>query len=119
MTEVIPILTNVAGSVATNLAVVASAITLAIILLAATLPRVLNSIRSDRLEGNVLKRLQDLETKSVAQDAKIHRYAVRVTKLTVLVLRLQALLVNNKIDLPQDIIDEIVELIKETEDDTP
>lgn len=119
MTEVIPILTNVAGSVATDLAVVASAITLAIILLAATLPRVLNSIRSDRLEGNVLKRLQDLEAKSVAQDAKIHRYAVRVTKLTVLVLRLQALLVNNKIDLPQDIIDEIVELIKETEDDTP
>jgi hypothetical protein len=119
VTDAIPILSNLAGQTASSLAIVASAITLAIILLAATLPRVLNSIRSDRLEGNVLKRLQDLETKSVAQDAKIHRYAVRVTKLTVLVLRLQALLVNNKIDLPQDIIDEIVELIKETEDDTP
>lgn len=119
MTEAIPILSNIAGQAASNLAVVSSAITLAIILLAATLPRILNSIKSDRLEGNVLKRLQDLETKSVSQDAKIHRYAVRVTKLTVLVLRLQALLINNKVDLPQDIIDEIVELIKETEEDAP
>ena len=117
MNESVSILAGVAGSQGASLAVVASSITLAFIIVALTLPKILNSVKSDRLDGNVLKRVQDLETKAVSQDAKIHRYAVRVTKLTVLVLKLHALLIENKVQLTQEVIDEILYLTKESESD--
>lgn len=119
MTDAVTILASTAGTQGTNLAIVAAAITLALITLALTLPKVFNSMKTDGINTNVLKRVQDLETKSVAQDAKIHRYAVRVTRLTVLVLRMHALLLENKVNLPQDVVDEILELTKETEVDEP
>lgn len=119
MNDAVTVLTETAGRSGSSLAIVAASITLAIVIIAVSLPKILNSIKSDRIDGNVLTRLQNLETKAIAQDAKIHRYAVRTTRLTVLVLRLHALLINHKIDLTQDIIDEIVELTKEAKEDEP
>lgn len=119
MTDAIPILAIAAGTHGANLAIVAAAIALAFITLALTLPKVFNSMKTDGINTNVLKRVQALETKAVAQDAKIHRYAVRVTRLTVLVLRMHSLLQENKVNLPQDLVDEILELTKETEVDEP
>lgn len=115
--EAIKVLANSAGAKGTDIAMIAAAITLGIVVIAVTLPRILNSIKRDQLDGNVLTRLQNLETKAVSQDAKIHRYAVRVTKLAVLVFKLHGLLVSNKVDIPQDLVDEIVELTKEMKDD--
>lgn len=112
-------LMQTAGSTGSTIAIVAASITLAVVTIAVTLPKILNSIKSDRIDGNVLTRLQNLETKAVMQDAKIHRYAVRVTKLTVLVMRLNALIKDNDVNMPQDIVDDIVELTRETEEDSP
>lgn len=110
-------LSKAAGGTGSNLAIIAAAFTLACVVIALTLPKILNSIKSDRLDGNVLARLQALETKAIAQDAKIHRYAVRTTKLSVLVLKMHGLLMENKVDLSQDIVDDIVELTKEMKED--
>lgn len=115
--EAIKALAGTAGGPGSNLAMIAAALTLGTVVIAVTLPRILNSIKRDQLDGNVLTRLQNLETKAVAQDAKIHRYAVRVTKLAVLVFKLHGLLVSNKVDIPQDLVDEIVDLTKEMKED--
>lgn len=119
MNESIPVLASAAGQTGTSVAIVAASITLAVVIIAITLPKILNSIKSDRIDGNVLTRLQNLEIKAIAQDAKIHRYAVRVTRLSVLVLRMQALLVAAKVPIPQDMAEEIAELTAEIEEDTP
>lgn len=117
--EGLEVWTKAASGAGSSIAAIAASITLAVITIAMSLPKIFNSIKSDRIDGNVLTRLQNLEIKAVAQDAKIHRYAVRVTRLTVLTMRLHALLIDHKVNLPQDLVDEFIELTKETEEDTP
>lgn len=87
-------------------------------------PKFVNGLRGDRLDGNVLDRLKAMEEhaalqdrKLIRQDEKIHKYSVRYTKLTVLVLRLEGLLKSNTIDIPADIADEITQLQAERDDD--
>lgn len=92
-----------------------AAIATGLIALAALLPKLLNAYKGDQLTGNVLDRIRDLELKSDGQDRKIHRAAVRVTKLVVVVIRLEALLVDNHISIPQDLVSEIQSLRKDTE----
>lgn len=94
---------------------VATAIALALIGLAAGLPKLLNAYKSDQLSGNVLDRIRDLELKSDVQDRKIHKAAVRVTKLVVVVIRLEALLIDNHISIPSDLVSEIQALRKDSE----
>ena len=106
-----------ASNPGTSLAGIAGSITLALVVLAVTLPKILNSIRVDRLDGNVLVRLQALEEAKAKQDEKIHRHAVRITKLCMLLLKFHGLLVRNNIEIPKDMIDEMVELTREMRDD--
>ncbi len=94
---------------------VAAAIATALLGLAAGLPKLLNSYKGDQLAGNVLDRIRDLELKSDVQDRKIHKAAVRVTKLVVVVIRLEALLIDNHIAIPQDLVSEIQSLRRDTE----
>ena len=82
----------------------------ALIGLAAYLPKLLNAIKGDRIDGNLLNRITNLEAKSVVQDGKIHDYAVKITRLTVIMMRLEALLVDNGVNIPPDLAAEIDEL---------
>ena len=50
----------------------------------------------------------------VVQSDKIHRYAVRVTKLTVIIIRLDAL-IGDKVSIPKDLLEEIAALKEESE----
>lgn len=82
-------------------------------------PKLKNGLVGDKLDGKVLERLADMEAhaalqdrKMIIQDDKIHRYAVRVTKLTVIILRLDGL-IDNKVAIPKDLQDEIASLKNE------
>lgn len=114
------------NSAAGSLATIAAALTVFLAALAAWLPKIMNGIKGDNLNGNVLDRLKAMEEhaamqdrKSVIQDVKIHRFAVKVTKLVVVVIRLEGLLVANKVEIPQDLIDEIVKLKEDDIEDIP
>ena len=82
-------------------------------------PKMKNVVSGDKLDGKVLERLAAMEAhaalqdrKMIVQDDKIHRYAVRVTKLTVIILRLDGL-IGDKVEIPKDLIDEIAALKNE------
>ena len=85
-------------------------------------PKLRNSLSGDSLDGKVLDRLAAMEShaaiqdrKMVVQDDKIHRYAVRVTKLTVIIIRLDGL-IGDQIEIPKDLLDEIAALKAEVGD---
>ena len=106
----------------TDYQTVAGSIIAALLTIAAILPRILNAIKGEGLTGSVLDRLKAMEEhakiqdrRAIVQDDKIHRYAVKVTKLVVLMIRLEALLLANKVDIPQDVIDEMFNLKTETD----
>ena len=106
----------------TDYQTVAGSIIAALLTIAAILPRVLNAVKGEGITGSVLDRLKAMEThaavqdrRAVVQDDKIHRYAVKVTKLVVLMIRLEALLLANTVEIPQDIIDEMFILKAETD----
>lgn len=109
-----------------GLAAIGVTLTALLVGLAAWLPKLLNGVKLDGLNGDVLTRLKAMEEhaalqdrKSVIQDVKIHRGAVKVTKLVVIVIRLQALLVTNNIDIPQDLVDDILAVQKDDIEDAP
>lgn len=93
----------------------ASAIAAALIGLAVYLPKISNGMKQDGINGNVLDRLAALEKKTDVQDKKIHKQAVRITKLVMLVIKLEALIARSGTKLPQDVIDEITELTQDLE----
>jgi hypothetical protein len=106
----------------TDYQTVAGSIIAALLTIAAILPRLLNAIKGEGLTGSVLDRLKTMEEhakvmdrRAIVQDDKIHRYAVKVTKLVVLMIRLEALLIANQVLIPQDIIDEMFSLKAETD----
>ena len=111
MDEIIKLATN-GGTLGT-----AAVIALALVSLAALIPKLLNSIKSDQLTTNVLDRIKGLEEKADAQDVKIHKFAVKVTKLVVVVIKLEALLKENNIPIPPDLMHEMSELRKDPEVD--
>lgn len=80
-------------------------------------PKLLNMFKGDSLNGSVLDRLKSMEEhakiqdrRAIVQDDKIHRFAVKVTKLVVVMIRLEGLLQQHEIEIPQDLIDDMVEL---------
>lgn len=93
----------------------ASAIAAALIGLAVYLPKISNGIKQDGINGNVLDRLAALEKTTAVQDKKIHKASVRITKLVMLVIKLEALIARSGTQLSQDVIDEIAELTKDLE----
>lgn len=87
-------------------------------------PKLLNMFKGDSLNGSVLDRLKAMEEhakvqdrRAIVQDDKIHRLAVKTTRLMVVVIRLEGLLVENSVNLPQELIDEIIELKNEEIED--
>lgn len=92
-----------------------AAIASALIGIAVYLPKLLNTVKSDKLDGNVLDRLARAEARMDRMDETIHRQAVKLTRFEVVVLRLIALLVQHQVSIPLDIRAEIDELTLEKE----
>ena len=87
-------------------------------------PKLLNMFKGDTLNGSVLDRLKSMEAhaalqdrRAIIQDDKIHRFAVKVTKLVVVMIRLEGLLQQHAIEIPQDLIDDMVDLRKDDIED--
>lgn len=106
-----------------SLTVIAAILVIFLIVISTYLPKMMNAFKSDKLDGNVLDRLEKMEKHAAAQvkkneiqDAKIHKFAVKVTKLVVVMIRLESLLMFHNIPIPQDLQDEINELKNDPED---
>lgn len=88
----------------------ASAIAAALIGLAVYLPKISNGIKQDGITGNVLDRLSALEQKADVQDKKIHKQAVKITKLVMLVIKLEGLIVRSGVQIDRELASEILDL---------
>ena len=93
-----------------------------LVMLAVFGPRFMNSRKEDQVEGNVLNQLQQmteqmesLRNRVNGMDAMIHRQQIRLTRLQVLVIQMNGLLVSNGIKMPDYMQAELKEL---TEDDS-
>lgn len=102
------------------------AIVTALLTLSIVGPKLLNMFKGDSLNGSVLDRLKAMEDharvqdrRAIVQDDKIHRFAIKVTRLMVVVIRLEGLLIEKQTTLPQDLIDEIIALKNEDIEDPP
>lgn len=87
-----------------------AALVTAVLTLSVTALKLLNSVKGDINNGNMLDRVSALEKKAVVQDAQIHHQAVRGTKLAVLVIRLEGILTASGIEIPETVRAEIQEL---------
>ena len=83
-------------------------------------PKLRNGLRGDKLDGDVLTRLSTMEAHARAQDRemaeqdlRIHRNAVKFTRLVVVVIRLQGLLAAKAIEIPPDLVREIAKLLED------
>jgi hypothetical protein len=85
-----------------------AALVAGVLTLAASVPKILNMVKGDLNNGNVLDRLSSLEKKADIQDKKIHKQAVRITKLVMLVIKLEALIVRSGVQIDKGLADEIL-----------
>lgn len=85
-------------------------ILLALIAVAKYLPGLITDLKASRIDGDLVTRITTLEEKSAAQDVKIHEYAVKITRLTVIMIRLEALLLANGVKIPDDLVADIEEM---------
>lgn len=86
----------------------------ALVSIAYLLPKLTNGMKADRIDGKLLERLDDMDT-------QIHKTQVRVTRLVVLVIEMNALLMANGVDIPERMKKEMRDLTKdplEPENDT-
>jgi ClpP class serine protease len=119
MSDILLILNTPGGS----LAFIAAVLAIFLVVVATYLPKFMNAFKTDKLDGNILNRLEKMEAyasaqakKNSEQDHKIHRFAVKVTKLVVVMIRLESLLMFHNIPIPQDLQDEINELKDDPEE---
>lgn len=87
-----------------------AALVSAVVGIAVFVPKLLNAVKGDINNGNVLDRLTNLEKKADIQDRKIHKQAVRITKLVMLVIKLEALIVRSGVQIEQSLAEEIEQL---------
>lgn len=94
-------------------ATTASALVIAMIAIATYLPKLLNSIKSDKIDGSVLERIAKHEERMNDMDRTIHRQAIKLTRLTVVLLHVKMLLNQHKVPVPEHLqkeMDELTEL---------
>jgi hypothetical protein len=96
----------------TGTVVTGGAIAAALITISAYLPKLLNGIKSDKIEGSVLNRLMEHEKRMARMDRTIHRQQIRLTKFVALYIKLQAHIYDKNI--PQEILDELAGLVKDS-----
>lgn len=81
--------------------------------IAVFLPKLLNAVKSDKVDGNVLDRLLKHEERMNQMDDTIHKQQVKVTRLVVLVTHMNGLLIANGVTIPEKIEKEIQELTED------
>lgn len=91
---------------------------------AAVLPKILNYFKGEGINGSLLDRIKAMEDhahmqdrKAIIQDDKIHNLAVRTTRLMVVIIRLEGLLLEHDVELPEDLVSEIARLKAEADDE--
>ena len=85
--------------------------------IATGLPKLLNYIKGEGVNGSVLTRLAAMEKHAAKQDRKIHKFAVRTTKLCVAMLRLEGLLIDHNIPIPDDLSNDLAEIKRDADGD--
>jgi len=78
------------------------------------IPKLINNFKSDVNTGSLIERVSALEERSQKQDNKIHNQQIRITRLVALYIKLEAHLDGKNI--PQEIMDELAELISDPDD---
>lgn len=106
-----------------------SALAAALITIAAFIPKLLRSIKRDNLDTRVAgtqqsvvdemytsyerqlealnERVSRLDSRLTEMDNTIHSQAIKITRLTIVIMHLRALLLTNAITIPDQIQDEI------------
>lgn len=87
-----------------------SALAIAAIAVAAHLPKILNSIKSDKIDGSVLDRIAKHEERMNEMDRTIHRQAIKLTRLTLVLMHVKVLLNSHSVPVPEHLQQEMDEL---------
>lgn len=90
-----------------------SAIAAAIIGIAVYLPKILNTVKSDKVDGNVLDRLLAHEKRMNEMDRLIHAQQIKLTRLQVLIIKLEGLIAGAGLTIHDALREEIDELTKD------
>ena len=88
-----------------------------LVLIAVFGPRLMNSRKEDQVESNVLEQLKQMSAQMVTVNVRVneldnmvHKQQVRLTRLQVLVIQMNGLLVGNGIQMPDYMKAELKEL---------
>jgi ABC-type anion transport system duplicated permease subunit len=90
-----------------------SAIAAAIIGIAVYLPKLLNAMKSDKADGNVLDRLIAHEKRMNEMDKLIHSQQIKLTRLQVLVIKLEGLISQAGLKIHDSLREEMQELMEQ------
>jgi len=102
-------LIKLADSASAKVGIIAGAVAAFVI----ALPKMLNSLRSDKIDGSVLTRLMAHENRMNRMDTVIHAQQIKITRLLVLVIQLEGLLENNGVVIPPHLRQDIRHLVNE------
>ena len=100
-------------NLAIGTATVGSAITAFFLAVAYYLPKLMNTNKGDRLDGKVLDRVEALEEKTTRMSETIHLQAIKLTRLTIILLHIKPLLVAHAVPVPEHIQKDIDEFTNE------
>lgn len=103
----------------TDIQTVLAAIVTVALAIAAYLPKLLNTIKGDKIDGTILDRVERHEKRMDTMDALIHKQQIKLTRLQVLVIQLLGMLKTNHVDVPVDVQEEADELILDDKEGAP
>jgi uncharacterized coiled-coil protein SlyX len=104
MTELIKLVTD--GTLPIGFGVVVF-----LILVSLQIPKIINGLRGDRADGNILTRLATAEAKIMELSDTIHAHAIDITLAQMHLLKLYHQMLEEGSDIPQDVqgyVDEIM-----------
>ena len=89
---------------------------LAIVALAAYIPKLLNAMKTDRQESAALKRIDDLEQRSIDQSEMIHKLKINFTKAISALISVRSWHIAEGHQIPTHIANDFKELLEEKQD---
>lgn len=92
---------------------VGAAIALAVFGAFTAMPKILNTIKSDKIDGNVLDRIKRHEERMNEMDKTIHMQQIKLTRLQVLVIRLEGLIAHAGVHIHDELRSEIAALVRD------
>ena len=79
-------------------------------------PKFKNGMRSDGIDGQIMSRFERHENRMNGMDLRLHRQQVKITRLQVLIIQMEGLLVANGVKVPENVKTEIRELLDDDAD---